>query len=74
MPRYFFHLEDPTGIIRDDAGEEFDSFDEARALALRIASELRHNRPQNTKAGRHLSVMDAAGVVIFSTPLQVEPF
>jgi hypothetical protein len=74
MPRYFFHLEDPTGIIRDDGGEEFASLEEARTFALGIALELGRNRLQNAIAERHLLVMDAAGVIVFRTPLHVAPF
>jgi hypothetical protein len=68
MPRYFFHVTNGD-ILADDVGEEFDLVEEARGHALSIAQELSRPRVPHTLVGRHISVMDERGVVVFKVPL-----
>jgi len=60
MPRYFFHLRDGTGEIKDDEGQEFASLSDAEAHARLVHNELTcHTTPGEIK-GR-LVVTDAQG-------------
>jgi Domain of unknown function (DUF6894) len=68
MPVYFFHLETQAGLIHDEQGEEFDLLQEARGAALVIASELARNQEHIPK--QHILLTDAAGVVLFRTPVR----
>ena len=68
MPRYFFHVTNGN-ILADDIGEEFDVVEEARGHALAVAQELSRPRVPLTLVGRHISVMDERGVVVFKVPL-----
>jgi hypothetical protein len=74
MPRYFFHLADANVLLRDDIGEEFDTVEQAKGFALRIAWEIGRNRPEDVRTGKQILVIDTAGVVVFRTPLRVDPF
>jgi hypothetical protein len=74
MPRYFFHLADANVVLRDDIGEEFATAEQARDFALRIAWEIGRNRPEDIRTGKHILVRDAAGIVVFRTPLRVDDF
>jgi hypothetical protein len=67
MVRYFFHLEDESGVLRDDIGEEFANTEQAKTLAAQVARELARNRPDC--AGRSLLVTDAVGAVLWRVPL-----
>jgi hypothetical protein len=69
MARYFFHLANGD-TITDDLGEEFDLVEEARGHALAVARELSRNAPPNRFAGRHISVLDERGVVVFTALLR----
>jgi hypothetical protein len=40
MAYYFFHVVNDVRVFKDEAGQDFLSVDEARAHAVRIASEL----------------------------------
>ena len=73
MPRYFFHLKDGIGVLRDDAGEEFASTQEARSHAVRVARELGRNRPEHVGIGQRLLVTDDAGITLSRIPLLLEP-
>jgi hypothetical protein len=68
MPRYFFHVTNGH-VLADDVGEEFDLVEEARGHALAVAQELSRPRVPRTLVGRHISVMDERGVVVFKVPL-----
>jgi hypothetical protein len=68
MPRYFFHVTNGH-VLADDVGEEFDLVEEARGHALAVAQELSRPRVPPTLVGRHISVMDERGVVVFKVPL-----
>jgi hypothetical protein len=52
-------------------GEEFELVAEARGHALAVARELSHNDTRSRFAGRHISVVDELGVVVFTVLLQV---
>jgi hypothetical protein len=69
MPRYFFHLTN-DGTISDDVGEEFEIVEAARGHALAVVRELSRNAPPDAFLGRHISVEDERGVVVFRIPVQ----
>jgi hypothetical protein len=73
MARFFFHLEDETGNLRDDMGEEFGNIEEARSHAVEVARELGHNRPQRVMGGQMLLVTDDTGVTLYRIPLLLQP-
>lgn len=68
MARYFFHLDDPSGVLRDDTGEEFGNVEEVRRHANHVARELWRNRPNHVAAGQRLLVMDADGATLYRIP------
>ena len=46
VPRYFFDVRDRTGLHRDEFGDEFDSFEEAREQCQGILPDIaRHELP-----------------------------
>jgi hypothetical protein len=68
MPRYFFDLTNGDSVT-DEVGEEFDLVEAARGHAVAMARELSRNRPLHALDGRHISVVDERGVVVFKVPL-----
>ena len=49
MPRYYFHVHNSFGVAADDEGEDVESIDEARSIAIHAArtiltEELRKGR------------------------------
>lgn len=40
MPRYYFDVRDCKGLHRDDVGDEFDSFEEAREQAQALLPDI----------------------------------
>jgi hypothetical protein len=68
MARYFFNLTNGHSLA-DEVGEEFDRVEEARGHATAVARELSHNRLPYAFVGRHISVVDERGVVVFKVPL-----
>ena len=40
MPRFYFHIRDSGGLIRDDNGAEFDSLSEAHHEAIKMAKSV----------------------------------
>jgi hypothetical protein len=67
MVRYFFHLEDESGVLRDDIGEEFGNTEQAKTFGAEVARELARNRPH--RVGQSVLVTDAVGVVLWRVPL-----
>jgi Domain of unknown function (DUF6894) len=65
MSRYFFHVTNGNTTIPDDLGEDFDVVAAARGHALAVARELSRNGLLDKLAGRHISVVDEHGVVVF---------
>ena len=68
MPRYFFNLTNGDSVA-DEVGEEFDLVEAARGHALTVARELSRGRLPRALLGRHISVVDERGVVVFKVPL-----
>jgi uncharacterized protein DUF6894 len=66
--RYFFHF-DSENKVDDHEGEEFESFEEARQYARRVAFELGIHKPAEFNRSSWIRVMDEAGKEIFSTTL-----
>jgi len=67
MPRYFFEL--TNGRVADEVGEEFDHAEAARGHALTVVRELSRGGLPHALDGRHISVVDERGVVVFKVPL-----
>ena len=66
MARYYFDVTDVTGFHRDDAGDEFDSLDDAQqqcqALVADIAREELPNGPTHQIV---CEVRDEAGRIVY---------
>jgi hypothetical protein len=69
MPRYFFDLTNNGDSVADEVGEEFDLVEAARGHAMAVARELSRGRLPRALGGRHISVVDERGVVVFKVPL-----
>ncbi len=68
MPRYFFDLTNGDSVA-DEVGEEFDLVEAARGHAMTVARELSRNQLPDALVGRHISVVDERGVVVFKVAL-----
>jgi uncharacterized protein DUF6894 len=68
MSRYFFDLTNGDSVA-DEVGEEFDRVEAARGHAMAVARELSRNPLPHALIGRHISVVDERGVVVFKMPL-----
>jgi hypothetical protein len=68
MARYFFDLTNGDSVA-DEVGEEFDHMEAARGHAMTVARELSRGRLLRALVGRHISVVDERGVVVFKVPL-----
>ena len=68
MPRYFFNLTNGDSVA-DEVGEDFDGVEAARGHAMAVARELSRGRLPCVLVGRHISVVDERGVVVFKVPL-----
>jgi len=68
MPRYFFDLTNGDKLA-DEVGEEFDRVEAARGHALTVVRELSRGGLPHALDGRHISVVDERGVVVFKVPL-----
>jgi hypothetical protein len=68
MPRYFFDLTNGDSVT-DEVGEEFDLVEAARGHAMTVARELSRNQLPDALVGRHISVVDERGVVVFKVAL-----
>ena len=68
MPRYFFDLTNGD-CVTDEVGEEFDLVEAARGHAMTVARELSRNQLPDALVGRHISVVDERGVVVFKVAL-----
>jgi hypothetical protein len=70
MPCYFFDLTDgDLSLADDEVGEELDHVEAARGHAMAVARELSRNRLPDALVGRHISVVDERGIVVFKVPL-----
>jgi len=68
MPRYFFNVTNGDSVA-DEVGEEFDRVEAARGHAMTVAKELSRGRRPRALIGRHISVVDERGVVVFKVAL-----
>ena len=67
MPRYFFNLTNGDNLA-DEVGEEFDRVEAAQGHALSVVRELSRGGLPHALIGRHISVVDEQGVVVFKVP------
>ena len=69
--RCYFHLTKGGETIRDESGIEVMNLDHARAAALKAITEMRASDPKRADEGTGwtLTVVDAAGAVLFTIPL-----
>ena len=66
IPRYFFDVRDSQGFHRDDAGDEFDSFDEARTQAQSLLPDIaREELPDGDLHTITCDVRDETGRVVY---------
>lgn len=67
MPRYFFHVHDLLGAIKDDEGMDLADLDEAKAEAVRSAREMVAEGKKVGAAGldRVIEVKTAEGETVF---------
>ena len=68
MPRYFFHLENDNHF-EDAAGEVLATFEEAKAHARLVASELGAHQTEQHNKDLWVSVTDERGKEIFRISL-----
>lgn len=72
MPRFFFHIHDASGIIKDDNGSEFENLSEAHREAIKLArcavADL--SEVGDVVDGQAIEVCDASGSVLEVVPLR----
>jgi len=66
--RNFFNLTNGNSVA-DEVGEAFDRVEAARGHAIEVARELSRHRLPDALIGRHISVVEESGVVVFKVPL-----
>ncbi len=71
MPRYFFHIQGPSGRITDDTGIEFASLEEAVADARRARGEMLADAAMEkpSPSTRSFEITDFSGRVLATIPL-----
>ena len=66
MPRYFFDVRDSGGFTRDEAGEDFVDFAEARAQAQTLLPDIaREELPDGELHQISCDVRDDAGTLVY---------
>ncbi len=66
MPRYFFDVRDGRGLHRDEFGDEFDSFEEAREQCQGILPDIvRNELPDGDLLVVSCDVRDDADQVVY---------
>ncbi len=72
MPRFYFHLRDDAGLMRDTEGSELPDLDAARAEAVADARSLVAEwlRMGQVVDGRRFEIADEAGQVLAVIPLR----
>ena len=66
MSRYYFDVHDGDGRHRDDMGDEFDSFEEARDQAQSLLPDIiRDELPDGELRSVSCEVRDEAGVLVY---------
>ena len=73
MPRFHFHVFDGVDAP-DEGGQELDSWDEARLVAIRAARELLEDRAgkDSLDEGWHMEVTDEYGFVRFRLDFRID--
>lgn len=73
MPRYYFDVHDCDGFHRDDAGDEFESFEDARQQAQALLADIvREELPAGELHAVKSDVRDETGRVVYSSKLTYE--
>ena len=73
MPRFFFDVRDAAGFYRDEIGDEFVSFDEARDQAQVILPDIaREQLPDGELHVITCDVRDALGRMVYRGKLTFE--
>lgn len=66
MARFYFDVSDASGFHRDDVGDEFDSFQEARTQAQSLLPDIaRHELPDGDRHTITCDVRDEANRVVY---------
>jgi hypothetical protein len=68
VPRYFFHICNGSGFIEDDEGQELDSDDVARNIAMASARDVMSNdiRDGQLDLASFIEVEDDEGKLLFT--------
>ena len=63
MPRYFFHIKEGDKVTADEEGEEFDTLETVRKVAVESAREIMSQDVLNGRApnGRTFVIADETG-------------
>ena len=71
MPRFYFHIRDSGGLIRDENGAEFDSLSEAHREAIALAKSVVAEMYEigDVVDGQTIEISDASGAVFECVPL-----
>lgn len=72
MPRFYFHIRDKSGLIRDERGAEFDNLGEAYLEAVKLARSVAADMYEvgDVVVGQTIEVSDRWGTVLASVPLR----
>lgn len=70
MARFYFDLYENNALLADEFGDEFDSFEEARAQAISILPDMARNEiPEGEHQEFGCDVRDASRVVVYRARL-----
>ena len=71
MPLYYFHIQEPNGIVTDEEGQEFADIQAAALNALESVRDIvgeSVRMGKGAKADHSLQVADGAGKVLLTLP------
>jgi hypothetical protein len=73
MPRYYFHIKDKVGIIRDEEGLDLHGLDAVREEATESAREMMSEKVREGHGpdGRAFVVTDEQGQVVLDFPFKL---
>jgi len=72
MPRYFFDTYDGDRLLRDEAGADYETFDDAKEEArARLPDMARDTLPNGTHRSFVVSVRNEAGTVVVRMSLSL---
>jgi hypothetical protein len=70
MPRFYFDTYEDDAVFADAFGDEFESFEEARAQAISILPDMaRDEIPEGDHREFGCDVRDASGVIVYRARL-----